>query len=48
MGQAVDLLAGLGLESPTSVIAPVVRSSVERALGATGPTTIDLRSMSRN
>ena len=45
VGQAVDLLAGLGIESPTSVIAPVVRSAVERALGTSGPTTIDLRSL---
>jgi hypothetical protein len=27
------------------VIAPVVRSAVERALGTSGPTTIDLRSL---
>ena len=45
VGQAVDLLAGLGIESPASVIAPVVRSAVERALGTSGPTTIDLRSL---
>ncbi len=30
--QSVDLLAGLGLESPSSIIAPLVRSSVENAL----------------
>jgi predicted short-subunit dehydrogenase-like oxidoreductase (DUF2520 family) len=48
VNQAVDLLAGLGLESPTSVIAPVVRSAVERALGTSGPTTIDLRSFEQH
>jgi predicted short-subunit dehydrogenase-like oxidoreductase (DUF2520 family) len=45
VSQAVGLLADIGLESPTRVIAPVVRSAVERALGSSGPTTIDLRSL---
>lgn len=30
--QAVDLLAGIGVEQPGTVLAPLVRSSVERAL----------------
>ena len=48
IGQAVDLLSGLGIDSPGSVIAPLVRSSVENALaGASsragaGAGTIDL------
>ncbi|MEP6481894.1 MAG: Rossmann-like and DUF2520 domain-containing protein [Rhodoglobus sp.] len=37
VGQAVDLLASLGMESPGAVIAPLVRSSVETALWATAP-----------
>jgi len=38
VGQAVDLLAGFGLESPGRVLAPLVRSSVENALAAaSGP-----------
>ncbi len=41
VGQAVALLAGLGIESPGSVIAPLVRSSVENALASSNPTTID-------
>jgi len=41
VGQAVDLLADLGLESPGSVIAPLVRSAVENALAAaSGPELI--------
>jgi predicted short-subunit dehydrogenase-like oxidoreductase (DUF2520 family) len=45
VGQAVGLLASLGIESPGAVIAPVVRSSVETALAAAGPATIDLSSL---
>jgi predicted short-subunit dehydrogenase-like oxidoreductase (DUF2520 family) len=41
VGQAVARLAGLGIESPGSVIAPLVRSSVENALASSNPTTID-------
>ena len=41
VGQAVDLLSGLGLESPGRVLAPLVRSSVENALAAGSPDTID-------
>ena len=47
VGQAVDLLAGLGIESPGAVIAPLVRSSVETALAASSPGTIDLSSLVR-
>lgn len=36
VGQAVGLLAGLGIESPGAVIAPLVRSSVENALASAG------------
>jgi len=46
VGQAVGILAGLGMESPGTVIAPLVRSAVENALAAAssgdGTATIDL------
>ena len=46
VGQAVGILAGLGMESPGTVIAPLVRSAVENALSAAtsgdGTATIDL------
>jgi predicted short-subunit dehydrogenase-like oxidoreductase (DUF2520 family) len=45
VGQAVDLLAGLGLDSPGAMIAPLVRSSVETALASATPGTIDLSSL---
>jgi len=32
VGQAVGLLGGIGIESPGSVLGPLVRSSVETAL----------------
>lgn len=38
VGQAVGLLAGLGIEVPGAVIAPLVRSSVENALASVGQT----------
>lgn len=44
VGQAVGLLAGLGIESPGAVIAPLVRSSVETAL-ASVPGTIEVSSV---
>jgi predicted short-subunit dehydrogenase-like oxidoreductase (DUF2520 family) len=47
VGQALGLLAGLGVESPGAVIAPLVRSSVETALAAASPATIDLSSLSQ-
>ena len=36
VGQAVGLLQGLGIDSPARVIAPLVRSSAENALAASG------------
>jgi len=45
VGQAVDLLAGLGIESPGAVIAPLVRSAVETALANATADTIDLSSL---
>jgi len=45
VGQAVDLLAGLGIESPGAVIAPLVRSAVETALAHATAATIDLSSL---
>ena len=44
VGQAVSLLQQLGVESPGRVLAPLVRSTVENALSASGSTadTIDL------
>jgi predicted short-subunit dehydrogenase-like oxidoreductase (DUF2520 family) len=50
VGQAVGLLADLGIDSPGAVIAPLVRSAVESALAGANsalgiPTTIDLSSV---
>lgn len=45
VGQAVDLLAGLGIDSPGAVIAPLVRSAVETALAGATAATIDLSSL---
>ena len=50
VGQAVGLLADLGIDSPGAVIAPLVRSAVESALASANsalgiPTTIDLSSV---
>jgi predicted short-subunit dehydrogenase-like oxidoreductase (DUF2520 family) len=42
VGQAVGMLAGLGMESPGRVLAPLVRSAVENALAESVTTTIDL------
>lgn len=47
VGAAVGMLATLGIERPGAVIAPLVRSSVERALSAASPATIDLSSSAR-
>ena len=41
VNQAIGLMAATGIESPGSVIAPLVRSSVENALAGFNPTTID-------
>lgn len=41
VGQAVDILSGLGMESPGHILAPLVRSSVENALAAaSGPSLL--------
>lgn len=45
VGQAIELLSGIGLESPGRVLAPLVRSSVENALASASPDTIDLSSL---
>jgi predicted short-subunit dehydrogenase-like oxidoreductase (DUF2520 family) len=45
VSQAVGILAGLGIDAPGTVLAPLVRSSVENALanaGGDGTATIDL------
>ncbi len=42
VGQAVGILQQLGIESPSRVIAPLVRSAVENALSASAADTIDL------
>jgi predicted short-subunit dehydrogenase-like oxidoreductase (DUF2520 family) len=48
VGQATDLLAGIGMQAPGQILAPLVRSAVEsalgNALGSASPTTIDLTS----
>ena len=35
--QSIDMLAALGMESPSAVIAPLVRSAVENALQSPAP-----------
>lgn len=45
VGQAIELLSSIGLESPGRVLAPLVRSSVENALASASPDTIDLSSL---
>ena len=47
VGQSVALLAGIGLDLPGAIVAPLVRSSVETALAAASPATIDLSSLAR-
>jgi predicted short-subunit dehydrogenase-like oxidoreductase (DUF2520 family) len=42
VNQATSLLAGLGIQNPGQVLAPLVRSAVENALGDTSAGTIDL------
>lgn len=44
VGQATGILAGIGVESPGAVLAPLVRSAVENALAATSPDSIDVSS----
>jgi predicted short-subunit dehydrogenase-like oxidoreductase (DUF2520 family) len=43
--QSLGMLDAIGVESPATVIAPLLRSSVERALAAASPATIDLSSL---
>jgi len=38
--QALQVLEGIGVESPSAVVSPLVRSSVENALSS--PTSIEL------
>jgi predicted short-subunit dehydrogenase-like oxidoreductase (DUF2520 family) len=45
VGQAVELLGGIGVESPGLVLAPLVRSSVENALASASTDTIDVSSL---
>ncbi|TFD32650.1 DUF2520 domain-containing protein [Cryobacterium sp. TMT1-19] len=40
--QATGLLAGIGIEHPGAVIAPLMRSAMENALARTGPDRLDL------
>ena len=48
VAQATDLLRGIGIESPGTVIGPLVRSAVENALAAASPSTIDLASLTHD
>ncbi|BDZ63966.1 hypothetical protein GCM10025877_09040 [Agromyces mangrovi Wang et al. 2018] len=43
--QATGLLAGIGVDEPGRVIAPLVRSAVENALARWAPSTIDLSAL---
>lgn len=45
VGQAIGILQSLGIESPGSVLAALVRSSVENALAASSAATIDPANM---
>ncbi len=45
IGQATGILAGLGIQNAGQVIAPLVRSSVENALGDARAGTIDVASL---
>ena len=46
VGQAVGILQSLGIDEPGRVLAPLVRSAVENALGASAADTIDLSDLS--
>lgn len=46
--QATNLLAGIGVEHPGAVIAPLVRSAMENALASTGPDRRTLRLQGRD
>ncbi|MFC6356766.1 DUF2520 domain-containing protein [Luethyella okanaganae] len=43
--QATRILAGIGVETPGRVLAPLVRSAVEGALARSSPATIDLTAL---
>jgi predicted short-subunit dehydrogenase-like oxidoreductase (DUF2520 family) len=45
IGQATDILAGIGMPNAGQVLAPLVRSAVENALADATPSTIDLSSL---
>ena len=45
IGQAVGQLAGLGIENAGQILAPLVRSAVENALGDVSASTIDVASI---
>jgi predicted short-subunit dehydrogenase-like oxidoreductase (DUF2520 family) len=45
VGQAIGLLAAIGIETPGKVMAPLVRSAVENALSATSAVSIELSSL---
>jgi len=42
VGQATELLSGIGMESPGTVLAPLVRSAVDNALAAASTSAVDL------
>lgn len=48
VAQATDLLAGIGIETPGQVLAPLVRSTVENALSAVSRTSIDIASLAKD
>lgn len=47
VNQAVALLAGIGMQAPGRILAPIVRSAVENALASAAPDTIDVSSLLR-
>ena len=46
--QATDLLSGIGVDSPGTVLAPLVRSAVENALSRASAATIDVASLTHD
>lgn len=45
VGQSIGILQGIGIETPGSMLAPLVRSAVENALAATAADTINLHQL---
>ncbi|MCU1534265.1 MAG: hypothetical protein JWR53_746 [Glaciihabitans sp.] len=45
VAQATEALSAIGIEAPGSILAPLVRASVDNALARATPTTIDLGSL---